>query len=1260
MDDTRPQSHRQYLPLWNFWLAAAVWTALIGFSFVYNVHSTRSMMSQMALFEARRIFERNIASSHWEAGSLGLQLNFGSNALTQGRITSLKLVDEKNAPDVWERTSVERLSHGEVEIADVMTVDGFPYLRVMKPLVVTRRCLDCHSAQGYSEGEIRGGISVAVPLKSSQEIEARDQKASLLWHFIIYLVGLGGIIGGTISVQKKRRAHEFAREAQVSAERKLASQEQYLKAIVQGSPIAVVVLDLHQIIESCNEAFENIFGYSITEAVGKNLDDLIVPADRRTEAEQLTRSSNSDGRVHKELTCRRKDGSLVAVKVFAKSISINGLEVGVVAQYVDISEQKQSKENLQRERTLLRTLIDNLPDAIYAKDTSCRKTIANPADVHNMGLQSEADVLGKDDFDLFPKDVAEGFFADDQSVIQTGIPVLNREEYFIDAEGRKRWLETSKLPLKDERDKIIGIIGIGREITKRKNAEEALKHEKSVMEALMDNVPDSIYFKDRQCRLTKISRKMLNDLKMNDMSQVIGKTDVDLFGEEFGRKTLENDERLMAIGKPIVGLTESRKLEDGSFYWTSTTKVPLRDNSGQIVGLVGITREINEFMKAQEERERERNLLRTLIDNIPDYIYVKDRDGRFIVSNTAVVHQMGLASENELLGKTDFDFFPHDLAAKYYAEEQAIIQADKGIYNHEGPSVDASKEEKDRWVTTNKVILRDGQGSITGFVGIGRDITERKRAEEQIRSQLSIIEEQNLALTTANEKALEATKAKSAFLASMSHELRTPLNAIIGYSEMLDEEMGDNGDDRYRADVEKVRSAGKHLLGLINDILDLSKIESGKMELYLEEFDLKNVIGEVASMVQPLIAQNENTFVLTGNEESRLVRLDLTKVRQILFNLISNASKFTQNGTVSLEVASVPGDAAPRPAIRFRVSDTGIGITKEQEERLFKEFAQADGSTTRRYGGTGLGLAISKRFCEMMGGSIGIESSSSKGTTFVATLPQRIEEPHEGTIPITVPSIIADRVFPKKSCILIIDDDPGVLDLLTRYLTKEGYLTVAVSSGDEGLQRAREIIPLAIILDVVMPSKDGWAVLQEIKSDPALEDVPVVMHTMVDDKNFGLAVGASEYLTKPVDKEKILHVIQRLTPKVKRSYVLVVDDDSDARTTICRPIEKAGWEVRTADNGKSAIAILEKEIPGIIFLDLMMPVMDGFEFLAILQNKKEWTQIPVVIVTSKDLTIDERQRLNRSVMNVIQKGDLTPDKLLKQLTMLVPRMSQKP
>ena len=266
-----------------------------------------------------------------------------------------------------------------------------------------------------------------------------------------------------------------------------------------------------------------------------------------------------------------------------------------------VSKLEKMEAKLLQERLLLRTLIDNLPVAIYAKDLQCRKIIANPADLHNMGLESENDVLGKDDFDFFPKKIAEGFYADDQTVIHTGTPVLNREEYFTDSEGNKRWLSTSKLPLKNELGKTIGIIGIGRDITERKNAQEALQRERGLMEALMESVPDSIYFKDRQCRLLKISRKMQNDLKANGITEVIGKTDVELFGEEFGRVTLEKDQRLMEIGEPVIGLIESRKLKDGSLFWTSTTKVPLRDDSGNITGLVGITREINESMRVQNE-----------------------------------------------------------------------------------------------------------------------------------------------------------------------------------------------------------------------------------------------------------------------------------------------------------------------------------------------------------------------------------------------------------------------------------------------------------------------------------------------------------------------------------------------------------------------------------------------------------------------------------------------------------------------------------
>ncbi len=921
-----------------------------------------------------------------------------------------------------------------------------------------------------------------------------------------------------------------------------------------------------------------------------------------------------------------------------------------------VKKLKKTEETLLQERILLRTLIDNVPDGIYAKDTSCRKTLANLADVHTMGLQSEADVLGKDDFEIFPKNIAEGFFADDQSVIQTGIPVLNREEYFIDAEGRKHWLLTSKLPLKNKGDKIIGIVGIGRDITERKNAEESLRYEKGLMDALMDSVPDSIYFKDRQCRLIKICRKMMNDLKFEDMNQAIGKTDIELFGEEFGRKSLERELRLIATGEPIVGLTESKQLEDGSIYWTSTTKVPMRDDNGQIVGLVGITREINEFMKAQEDREHERNLLRTLIDNLPDLIYFKDAKGRYMLNNQPHLQSMGMERQEDVLGKTAFEFHPYELAKQYNDDEMKLVRSETALLNKEERAFHKDSGES-RWHLTSKIPIKDSQGQATGIVGISRDITEQKKSELKVKEQMKVIEEQNLELEKARDLAMEASKTKSAFLASMSHELRTPLNAIIGYSEMIVEEMNDDGETRYRNDLDRIHAAGKNLLNLINEVLDLSKIEAGKMELYLEEFQLNSLIDEVVSTVQPLMEKNENALLVNVEQDIPIVRLDLTKVRQILFNLISNASKFTQKGTITLTAGTVPASDDSDAKIILKVSDTGIGLTEEQVAKLFKEFSQADSSTTRKYGGTGLGLAITKRFLDMMHGSIDVESVPDKGTTFTVKLPQIIENIEGKTVPVKVLAENGRAHVPTNTAVLVVDDDPSVRDLLLRYLSKEGYLVECVASGDEGLKRAKEILPMAIILDVMMPHKDGWAVLQEIKSDPALKSIPVVMYTMVDEKNFGLAIGASDYLIKPVSKEKILQVLEKYKQRTPRKYILIVDDDPDLLDLASRAIEKAGWNVRTAENGKSALSVLESELPSIIFLDLMMPVMDGFEFLAVFQSREEWRHIPIVVITSKDLMAEERQQLNGIVKKVIQKGDFTPEKLLKQLSSLIPQLT---
>ena len=548
--------------------------------------------------------------------------------------------------------------------------------------------------------------------------------------------GIGNQIGVALErVRMREHLEQLVQERTAAltaeiAERKRAEEQLRLLAhTIRSVSDCITVTDTEERLIFVNDAFLKTYGYTEAEVLGRDIG--------------LVRSPNNDpaltatihpgtlaGGWQGELLNRRKDGTEFTVHLISSVVrDERGEVVAMVGVARDISEQRRAKDALQRERSLLRTLIDNLPDAIYVKDSACRTTIANVADVRWMGRQSEAEVLQKSDFDFYPADIAAAYYAADQSVIQTGTPVLNKEESLLDKEGKTHFFSTSKLPLRDERGQIIGLVGVGREVTEQKRAEDALRHEKALMDALMDNIPDSIYFKDRQCRLVRINRKMMQSLNLDEMSQAIAKTDVELYGEEFGRKTLAIDQQLMESGEPIIGLVETRQLQDGQINWTSTTKVPLRDNGGQVVGLVGITREINELMRAQEEREHERSLLRTLIDNLPDYIYVKDTEGRFVVANRAVVRQLGFASEGELVGKSDFDLFPRELAARNYADEQTIIQSGQGLYNYEGPTVDANKEEKDRWVSTTKVPLRDGQGKITGFVGIGRDITGRKRSE---------------------------------------------------------------------------------------------------------------------------------------------------------------------------------------------------------------------------------------------------------------------------------------------------------------------------------------------------------------------------------------------------------------------------------------------------------------------------------------------------------------------------------------------------
>ena len=448
-------------------------------------------------------------------------------------------------------------------------------------------------------------------------------------------------------------------------------------------------------------------------------------------------------------------------------------------------------------------------------------------------------------------------------------------------------------------------------------------------------------------------------------------------------------------------------------------------------------------------------------------------------------------------------------------------------------------EKKNYELRATKTYSDEIGSLMDGFNAMLSDIQQRdtalRSANDELHARTRELEEEvsqrkqaQQDLLKAKQVAEEASRAKSIFLANMSHELRTPLNAIIGYSEMLEEEARDSKDTENVRDLQKIQFAGKHLLALINDVLDLSKIEAGKMPLHLETFDVRQLITEMITTLRPAVEKNRNTLQVRLADEINTMHADVTKVRQILFNLLSNACKFTDHGSILVSVDRVLEKTTEW--IRFEISDTGIGIGAKQKENLFKEFAQADASISRKYGGTGLGLAISYKFVQLMKGQIGVVSQLGHGATFTVELPAQVKieaaDVALGDAPANIPTV-PPVPAPDRETILVIDDDPAVRELMSRSLSKLDFNVVAVSSGDEGLQVAKQVRPVIITLDVVMPNRDGWSVLNQLKADPELANIPVIMVTIVDNEAMGITLGASSYLIKPVDRERLVTLIQK-------------------------------------------------------------------------------------------------------------------------------------
>jgi PAS domain S-box-containing protein len=627
------------------------------------------------------------------------------------------------------------------------------------------------------------------------------------------------------------------------------------------------------------------------------------------------------------------------------------------------------------------------------------------------------------------------------------------------------------------------------------------------------------------------------------------------------------------------------------------------DGAGLVVTDVTMRKRSERRVRESEER------LRTLIEASSSIIWVTNAAGEFDQPQPTWTEFTG-QDFAAMQGSGWLDAVHPDDRTDTIEHWHAAMQA-RGPFEGEHRLSRADGEWRNMLV--HAVPILEDDGSVREWVGSHTDVTERKQALVELQA--------------AKEAAESANRAKSQFLANMSHELRTPLSAVIGYSEMLQEEAQDLDHPTLLNDLDKINNNARHLLSLINDVLDLSKIEADRMTTFAEDFVVETLARDVASTVQTLVAAKKNELVLDlGDQPAALgsMHTDQVKLRQCLFNLVSNAAKFTEAGRITLRVRRIDG------MVEFSVSDTGIGMTEEQLGRLFERFTQADASTTRRFGGTGLGLAITRAFCRLLGGDVGVTSEVGRGSTFTIQVPAVLAEPEEDEAAAVDPAPGGGE----KHLVLVVDDDAAQRDLITRFLEREGFSVKTASDGERGLELARSLLPRAILLDVMMPQMDGWSVLSALKADPAVAAIPVVMVTFINEPGLGTSLGAAELIPKPVDWDRLKHVMDRFRGD---GDVLVVDDDTDARTRLRTVLERNGWRVREAANGQEALEQVARARPQLILLDLTMPVMDGFTFLGALRAQKEGSDVPVVVLTARDLSADDRQRLD-GADRVVAKG----------------------
>ncbi len=787
------------------------------------------------------------------------------------------------------------------------------------------------------------------------------------------------------------------------------------------------------------------------------------------------------------------------------------------------------------------------------------------------------------------------------------------------------------------------LVELERSLFEQRRAQDALRNSEMFYQALVESLPQNILRKDTEGRFVFANQKFCSSLGKS-LDEVLGKNDWDFFPPHLAEKYHRDDLRVMSTRQPVDTI-EANQTPQGDRIFVHVIKTPLYDAAGNVVGIQGIFWDVTERKKTEEALAYERDLLRALLDNIPDRIYFKDVKSRFLRISSSMARRLGVQDPAEVLGKTDFDFYPQTLAQEFFNDEQRIIVTGQPLINKLERIID--RDGKESWASVTKVPIYNKSGTVTGIIGISRDVTKLKEAES--------------ALENARDAALEHARIKSEFLANMSHEIRTPMNAITGMTGLLsDTEL----DEEQREFVDTIHSSTDTLLGIINDILDYSKLEAGKLSIETLDFDLREVVEDTAEMLAQR-AQSKKVELVHSIDDGvpTALRGDGRRVRQVLSNLVTNAVKFTEKGEVAIRVAR-QGETEKDVNIRFFITDTGIGMSAKTLPLIFRSFTQADGSTTRKYGGTGLGLAISKQLVEMMRGKIGVESTLGKGSTFWFDLP--FEKQEQATPEDTnVPDFGNLRV-------LVVDDNATTRHTLQHQLERWRFRSAMAADAADALTQLRaaaaENDPYAIVLlDMQMPGMDGLTLASAINNEPVLARTRTIVLAPFGqrlDPELMEESGVSQCVIKPAKRSRLLdalvtstdttfttapHVTARETmppvrpnPAAKSMRILLAEDNAVNQKLALRQLHKLGYEAEAVSNGAEVLQEFERISYDVILMDCQMPEMDGYEVTRQIrefekQNSSRRTPAYIIAITAHALEGDREHCLSAGMNDYLTK-----------------------